>query len=110
MADRQDVIAPSPARMLFESTTPTDDPLRELPPTTGAITPTGRHTSSVTRNFKLAEAQFFRGRSDSGPSTNRPTRRRGSAPREPDRKPGHRALELLLPAGGLYAVTPAVTA
>lgn len=78
MADRQDVIAPSPARMLFESTTPTDDPLRELPPTTGAITPTGRHTSSVTRNFKLAKAQFFRGRSDSGPSTNRPTRRRGS--------------------------------
>lgn len=64
--------------MLFESTTLTDDLLHKPPPTTSAITPTGRHTSSLTRNFTLAEAQFLRGRSNSGPSTNRPTRRRDS--------------------------------
>lgn len=64
--------------MLFESTTLTDDLLHEPPPTTSTITPTGRHTSPLTRNFKLAEAQFLRGGSDSGPSTNRQTRRRGS--------------------------------
>lgn len=110
MADRQDVIAPSPARMLFESTTPTDTLLRELPPTTGAIIPTGRHTSSVTRNFKLAEPQVLSRQVRQRPERQPPDPTPGFAPREPDRYPGHRALELLLPAGGLYAVTPAVTA